>query len=147
MSASYAIVTLLTIVGLAACLGGGIYLIVTARRRGGISEPRCGNCGYNLTGAPANRCSECGMLFIEAGVVTAQQATSRPRLWVGIGLLVLPLLLCTLSGIGVMALGARQAAAARQTAAQQAAWASQQVRAARQQRAATSEPASASENP
>lgn len=31
--------------------------------------PRCGNCGYNLTGAPGNRCPECGKLFIEAGVI------------------------------------------------------------------------------
>lgn len=33
--------------------------------------PRCGKCNYNLTGCTSNRCSECGSLLIEAGIVVA----------------------------------------------------------------------------
>lgn len=70
------------------CIGVGIYLIVTARRALGNGDPRCGSCGYNLTGSASNRCPECGVLFIEAGIVMQAVRTSRVRLWVGVGLLV-----------------------------------------------------------
>ena len=46
------------------CIGVGIYLIVTSRRAMGGNGPRCGSCGYNLTGAASNHCPECGVLFI-----------------------------------------------------------------------------------
>lgn len=52
-------------------------LLVWSARRVGRSGPRCGNCGYNLTGAPSNRCGECGRLFIEAGVITRTIAARR----------------------------------------------------------------------
>jgi hypothetical protein len=42
--------------------------------------PRCGACGYNLTGCTSNRCPECGRLFIEAGVFVRPAASAR-RKW------------------------------------------------------------------
>jgi hypothetical protein len=68
---------------------GGVYLLTTSRRSVG-SGPRCGQCQYNLTGAPGNRCPECGSLFIEAGIVMSPATSLRKRRWVGIVLIAAP---------------------------------------------------------
>ena len=91
MSAIAAII----ILGAVVCVVVGIYLIVTSRRSVG-SGPRCGHCQYNLTGSTANRCPECGRLFIEAGIVTNPAASLRKRRRIGILLIVLPLVPVTL---------------------------------------------------
>ena len=75
------------------------------------TSPTCGHCGYNLTGAPGNRCSECGLLFIEAGVVTPATSGKPRRRWLGIALCAGPLCLLVVMGLGmVMTLRARNAA-------------------------------------
>lgn len=53
------------------------FLLLLVQRWKTPSEPRCGGCGYNLTGAPSNRCPECGSLFVDAGVITRK--TQSPR--------------------------------------------------------------------
>lgn len=81
-------------------LAGLILLTVTAvvllrhGRRDVQVGPRCGSCGYNLTGCPSNRCPECGRLFIEAGVTIASGRPARRTLAVALatGLLVVLLL-------------------------------------------------------
>jgi hypothetical protein len=55
-----------------------IALAVARSRKHAEAGPRCGNCGYNLTGAPSNRCPECGKLFVDAGVVTHPAPPQRP---------------------------------------------------------------------
>ena len=62
-------VAIIIILGAVACVAFGLYLIVTSRRKV-EPGPRCGQCGYNLTGATENRCPECGRPFIEAGIIT-----------------------------------------------------------------------------
>ena len=76
-------------------------------RRG--TEPRCGRCGYNLTGSQSDRCPECGLRFIEAGVVKGSPA-SRARLWIGLALL---MLLPLFDGLSVATYMAGRAAAER----------------------------------
>ena len=88
------------------------------------SSPVCGHCGYNLTGAAGNRCSECGLLFIEAGVVPPAMSGKPGRRWLGIAMCAGPLCVLVVMGFGmVMTIQARNAAVAqrRALAAQQAA--------------------------
>ena len=97
-----------------ACLITGIYLIATSRRDVGPG-PRCGYCNYNLTGSTANRCPECGRLFIEAGIVTNSVVSLRKRRLIGIVLILAPLIPTTFGGAATLfyrARAARQAAAA-----------------------------------
>lgn len=101
------------ILGAVACVAFGLYLIATSRRKIGPG-PRCGQCGYNLTGAPANRCPECGRPFIEAGIVTNPATSLRKRRWIGITLIVAPLIPASLGLATMMFYRAR---AARQIAA------------------------------
>ncbi len=56
-----------------------VSLVLAHRRRDTATEPTCGNCGYNLTGATENRCSECGRPFLEVGIVTTHQRSPKPR--------------------------------------------------------------------
>ena len=107
-------IALTVILAAVVCLIVGIYLIATSRRTvtGG---PRCGHCDYNLTGSTANRCPECGRLFIEAGIVTNPVASLRKRRLIGIVLIVAPLIPTTIGFAATMfyrAWAARQAAAA-----------------------------------
>ncbi len=108
---SYVAVTV--ILAAVACLIGGIYLIATSRRTV-ATGPRCGQCNYNLTGSTANRCPECGRLFIEAGIITNPVTSLRKRRLIGIVLIVAPLIPTTLGFAATMfyrARAARQAAA------------------------------------
>lgn len=85
--------------------GIGLYLIRSARRRRG-TEPRCGHCGYNLIGSLSDRCPECGLRFLEAGVVKGSPA-SRARLWIGLALIMLATLF---GGVSASTYLARKAA-------------------------------------
>ncbi len=113
MSGSIAVAPLVLGLIAIACVVAGIYLIATSRRTVG-SGPRCGHCQYNLTGSTANRCPECGRLFIEVGVVMQAARTSQVRRWVGIGLLATIPLFCL--GTGSL-LRLRSAGSARQARA------------------------------
>ncbi len=84
------VIAIIVILAVGVCLIAGIYLIATSRRNLGPG-PRCGHCNYNLTGSTANRCPECGRLFIEAGIVTNPVTSLRKRRRIGIVLIVLPL--------------------------------------------------------
>jgi hypothetical protein len=117
-----------------------VVVAINARRQRERIGPRCGNCGYNLTGAPSNRCPECGMLFIEAGIVTAQQAEPPPRRATGT-MLLLAVGLTLFAVLGVIFMEVSTSAArARAVAAQQAAAAQRQAQATAQ-RASTTAPA------
>ena len=96
--------------------GIGLYLIRSARRRRG-TEPRCGHCGYNLTGSLSDRCPECGLRFVEAGVVKGSPA-SRARLWIGLALLMLATLFGGISASTYLARKAAMERAKAQAAAQ-----------------------------
>ena len=96
--------------------GIGLYLIRSARRRLG-TEPRCGHCGYNLTGSLSDRCPECGLRFIEAGVVKGSPA-SRVRLWIGLALIMLATLFGGLSASTYLARRAAMERVKAQAAAQ-----------------------------
>ena len=78
---------LLAVVLASVCLG--VVLIRSGRRRVG-TEPRCGHCGYILTGCQSNRCSECGLLFIDAGIVKGVRASARVRKRIGLALILIP---------------------------------------------------------
>ncbi len=106
----------------------GVFLFASSRRTE-TGGPRCGACGYNLTGSQSNRCPECGKLFIEAGVnLTATHLLAgRRRLGVTliVAALVLPLLSGVMTSISMLNLARAQAAqaavAARQAQQQSAA--------------------------
>ncbi len=109
---------------------GGVILVVAALTRPKRSVepgPHCGHCGYNLTGAPSNRCPECGKLFIEAGVVMGLRGPTRRRTRLVIAAAVVPLVF--VAHLLIMRVVPRQRAAvqrARTVAAQQAAQAATQ---------------------
>ncbi len=88
------------------------------------ATPRCGNCGYDLTGAPSNRCPECGRLFIEAGVIVRRPRRRRWLRWVPLGVAALALPIAISMAVSAWqyraALAARQAAMAAQARATQA---------------------------
>lgn len=113
------LIFLLTLLG---CLAAGVYLLI--RSRSSVEAyPRCGHCGYNLTGSISNRCSECGRLFIEAGVFVRRARRSRSTLAVGLILIIIPLVF----SFGAVATGLIAARATRESAvaAQQRALAAQ----------------------
>lgn len=129
----------LVVLGVLVCVVAGIIVIVVSRRRVEATVPRCGNCGYNLTGAPSNRCPECGMLFIEAGVITRQPRPSPSRGVIRVVMLIL-VGFTVLAVLGTIAMGMQaRAARARAVAARQAALQSQAQAAAQQ--ATTTAPA------
>ncbi|HEY3246123.1 MAG TPA: hypothetical protein VGM03_22495 [Phycisphaerae bacterium] len=80
------------------------------------SFPRCGHCGYNLTAAQSNRCPECGLLFIEAGVIVPDRVRERSKLKVWMIALFIMLLGPAMIG-GAMTLHYRAQAAAAQARA------------------------------
>ncbi len=102
------IASLIFLLALLGCLAAGVFLLVRSRSPA-ESHPRCGHCGYNLTGAVSNRCSECGRLFIEAGVEVRPKRRPKATLVVGLVLIILPLVL----SLGAIAAGQMAAQAAR----------------------------------
>lgn len=96
--------------------------VIRQRRSADPAAPRCGRCGYDLTGAAANRCPECGALFIEAGVISPRARGRSGRITV---ILLCAGMLIVAGGLSTLfAARARQMqamAAARAEAARQAA--------------------------
>ena len=142
---------ILLLLGASACVAVAVVVMVASRRKADTNLPRCGNCGYNLTGAPSNRCPECGRLFIEAGVVVKQPrpVASRRVIW---GLMLVLVGFAVLGVLGTIAMNQRtRAARAQAIAAQQAAiQARLQAQAAAQQATATApatEASSADQSP
>jgi hypothetical protein len=88
-------------------------LIVIKSRQQTPTGPRCGNCGYNLTGSTMNRCPECGELFVDAGVITQPQPPrAKPAVTIALTISALVGLMTLFFGYGAMrkALVARPAA-------------------------------------
>jgi len=113
MMLSWGVLALLAALG---CMGLGIWLLATCRRPvPGGEMPRCGACGYNLTGLDGNYCPECGRKFIDAGVVKAsnQRRTSVGRIVLGITLLLAPPELLLLGLFTARSVGASRARAVR----------------------------------
>lgn len=131
------IVGLLSICLFLFLVGLGVYLIRTSHRRVG-SEPTCGQCGYNLTGSESNRCPECGMLFIDAGVIKGRTVGTRRRLWTGITLILVPAVLLVGTGISVSMMAASRAQMQAIQAQRAAMLLSQQSQAQKQNESTTS---------
>lgn len=135
-----AMILLLLIAGVLTCVAVVVMVIVMSRRRAETAVPRCGSCGYNLTGAPSNRCPECGKLFIEAGVITRQPTLSPSRGVIRVLVLIL-VGFTVLAVLGTMAMGWRaRAARTRAITARQAALQAQMQAQAVAQQATTSAP-------
>jgi hypothetical protein len=146
-----ALVGLGFVVLFAVFLGACLWLLFAVRspRR---QHPACGHCGYDLTSSTSNRCPECGLLFIEAGVqVGTSQGRSRARTTAGIVVLVIGLLFMPCLGTFfaarmrsqavAQAVAAQRLAAAAAAAQQyQATQTLQATEAARQARQATPQP-------
>jgi hypothetical protein len=120
-------------------VGAGLWLLLGGRdlRR---QHPACGHCGYDLTASTSNRCPECGLLFIEAGV-RAGNWGKRPwsRRAAGIVVLLVGMMFmpCLASTLYMNVAGTRaQALALRYEAAAAAARAYEAVQAARAAQAA-----------
>lgn len=116
------------------------------RRRGAAdSIPRCGRCGYNLTGSTGNRCPECGGLFIESGVVVRSRSAVAARRAVLVSLGAFTLV--ALFGVAATVISvsaarrAKEAAIAAELRAQLAAQRAAQAQAVAQHAVSTSQPA------
>ena len=73
---------------------GGVVLIVMSRKRG-KGYPACGQCGYDVSGTLGTttaRCPECGGDFGVVGVLPAATRTNKPALWIGVAMVLVPLL-------------------------------------------------------
>ena len=88
------VIIALVVGGVLVCVVAAM-VVIMRQRRAAEPTPRCGNCGYNLTGAPSNRCPECGKLFVEAGVITqaAEAPRPKPQAWVSLAVMAVVLLL------------------------------------------------------
>ncbi|GMU82570.1 MAG: hypothetical protein AMXMBFR47_24410 [Planctomycetota bacterium] len=76
--------------------------------------PRCGHCGYNLTGAPGNRCPECGWLFIDAGVIVRSDRRRSP--WRSVVVRLALVVLVGIAGVSYFGIRAAQARASAEAA-------------------------------
>lgn len=98
-----------------------------------MKHPQCGHCGYDLIGAESNRCPECGLLFIEAGVTFGRDAAGGRRRISRAIVLVLFLVLGIGAAMSSMMYYRARAARERAIAQQQAAMAQQRAALAKQQ--------------
>ncbi len=74
------------------CIAVGILIAILMaffRYDRSTTGPRCGNCRYNLTGSQTNRCPECGMLFVDAGVLVGGARKRGKWLMLVVGVLFL----------------------------------------------------------
>jgi hypothetical protein len=94
----------------------GIMLIVGSRR-GGHGYPACGACHYNLsaTVGTSTRCPECGALFTEVGILPPKGARRPLMLWLGVGVILIPIFLFG-TMFGMMAFRSSAARAAQKQA-------------------------------
>lgn len=86
-----------------------------------MNQPRCGHCGYDLTRSESNRCPECGLLFIEAGVEIASDSVVKSQRMRRSLMLSLLFLFGLGVAMGLFTYMRAQAARAQAIAAQQAA--------------------------
>jgi uncharacterized protein HemX len=103
-------ILLLVVVVAVLVVAAAVWLVHDRRQRTG-TEPRCGRCGYNLTGAAGNQCPECGALFIDAGVIVGRSAGRghvRPGIALVLALVAVALLLGA-TAAGYLAERARRA--------------------------------------
>jgi hypothetical protein len=116
-------IALITIVGAVLVLAA-ITLGVAAFARHGRPYPSCGACGYDVSGSVGDvtRCPECGIAFVEGGIVPARSSRKRVAL---IGLAALAVGMSCVGTIGVPAMLHQRALAARRQAEVQAALAAQ----------------------
>lgn len=70
-----ATIWLLAIGGLAAVFVSGFLVL---RRRGAVTQPACGKCGYPVEGMSTFNCPECGSDVRQVGIVTPGTARSVP---------------------------------------------------------------------
>ena len=90
-------------------VGGGVSLIVLARR--GPRYASCGNCGYDVSRSvgAVERCPECGADFIEVGIRPPRARRMRPLIALAFALFAV--------GLGVLGMMSFQAMVARERAA------------------------------
>jgi hypothetical protein len=81
----------------------GFFIIRSGRGTPTLSEPRCANCGYDLrglrgfVGAPPTRCSECGADLTRPDAIRWGSYTRKPqRIWIGLAVMLLPILMLPL---------------------------------------------------
>lgn len=96
MGIPWVLLTMLPITAI--CLTVAVLVAVTMGGRPRSDAPRCGHCGYNLTGATGNRCPECGRLFVEAGIITPAMWGPGGRRRLAYVLVIAPIVLLMLAG-------------------------------------------------
>jgi len=135
MAATSMLVFVIALLVILIPLAIGIALVVKSRGKG-LGYPACGTCRYDLSASvgTTDRCPECGLLFVTAGIVPPHGQRQPALLWMGVALLALSLG-CAGTGLFASVLSqramqrARAAAAAQQQsqAAQQASHQDQQA--------------------
>jgi len=90
----------------------GALLLRSGRGAPSLSEPRCAKCNYDLRGfsgtAPV-RCSECGAdLTVQHAVLWGKYQPRPRRLWTGLAVILLPIVLLAMLVLGVKAVAVRR---------------------------------------
>ena len=88
----FLLLVILTVIGL--CLAGIVLIAISQERRYGY--PRCGECGYDLTGS---NCPECGSTFGLTGVAGSRKPSQPGFRSFGIALIGLAIVILALSGL------------------------------------------------
>src|SRR5688572_29972900 len=68
----------------------GIMLIRKARGKG-LGYPACGSCKYNVSASVGmtDRCPECGLLFVTAGILPPRGFRQPGLMWMGVALVMM----------------------------------------------------------